>query len=124
MPLDTKLTADDLSTVYMKLYSARTRWFNIGILVKIDRTTLECIRVRNRDDPDGCLREMLTHRLQAEGPLTWRDLCNCLRSPIVGRDDVAEEIIKLFPGDYQVTYLVCMSQLVQTKTHACSLSLN
>ena len=90
--IDTKLTTADLSTVYEKLYSARTKWFNIGLLLNNDNTTLESIRVRNRDDPDGCLREMLTRRLQAGGPLTWRNLCDSLRSPIVGRDDVAKEI--------------------------------
>ena len=98
MPLDTKLTADDLSTVYERLYSARTKWFNIGILVKIDNTTLESIKVRNRDDPDGCLREMLTHCLQAGGPLTWRDLCDCLRSKTVAHNDLAEEITEWIKG--------------------------
>ena len=98
MPLDTRLTTDDLSTVYEKLYSARTKWFNIGILVKIDDTTLESIKVRNDKDPDGCLREMLTLRLQTGGPLTWRDLCDCLRSKTVARNDLAEEITEWIEG--------------------------
>ena len=97
-PVDTKLTTDDLSTVCNMLYSARTTWFNIGLLVEVDNDTLKSIQVRNHEDPDKCLMETFTHRLQAGGPLTWGDLCDCLRSKTVARNDLAEEITEWIKG--------------------------
>ncbi len=35
---------------------------------------------------------MLVKRLEAVGPLSWMEVCACLRSPTVDRNDVAEKI--------------------------------
>ena len=85
------LTQEDTSTVYSKLLNARTKWFSIGQTLKVDIETLQSISDRHRDDPDKCLLEMIVYSLKAFS-LTWRDLCDCLRSPTVARNDVAEEI--------------------------------
>ncbi len=53
---------------------------------------LSAINVLNSKPPDVCLREMLTERLRSGGPLSWRDVCDCLRSSTVQRNDVAEKI--------------------------------
>ena len=53
---------------------------------------LDKIKDSQQNNPDYCLRQILTHRLQAGGSLSWRKVCNCLRSPTVSRNDVAEGI--------------------------------
>ena len=58
----------------------------------MDQNTLSSIDSRHHRDVQSCLREMLIRRLQWGSPLSWRVLCDCLRSPTVGRDDVAAEI--------------------------------
>ena len=88
---DTKLTQEDTPTIYDKLFKARTKWFNIGLTLKVDNETLLSISIRHRDDPDKCLLEMIVYSLKACS-LTWRDLCDCLRSPTVACNDVAAEI--------------------------------
>ncbi len=82
---------DDLPTLYERLFPARAKWRNIGLKLKVEPDTLEAIASKH-NNPDDCLREMLTKRLQAVGSLSWREVCNCLRSPIVDRNDVAEKI--------------------------------
>lgn len=74
--------------------------------LKLDAETLKCIKLRNRERHDICLHDMLLHRLQSIGSLTWHELCDCLKSPIVDRIDVASEIEKLFQGDYH-SKIVC-----------------
>ena len=73
---DHKLTSDDLHEVYVKLDDACTKWYNIGLALKLKVTTLDKIKSGSKDDVSACLREMLKHRLQAGGPLTWGDLCD------------------------------------------------
>ena len=73
------------------LYKTRTKWFDLGMALKIDFDTLSSIEGRYTEDSD-CLRKMLAHRIQSGGPLTLRVLCGCLRSETVGRNDVAIEI--------------------------------
>ena len=75
-----------------RLHNARTKWEEIGLKLSVPPETLESINLRHKDYHDKCLREMLTWYLEHDGPLTWRDLCDCLRSPSVGRNDVAKVI--------------------------------
>ena len=84
---------DDLPTLYERLFPARAKWRNIGLKLKVEPDTLKAIASKH-NNPDDCLREMLTKRLQAVGSLSWREVCNCLRSRIVDRNDVhvAEKI--------------------------------
>ena len=83
---------DDLGEVYTKFFGARDKWFNIGLALGIKFSTLKSIKTREQHDNDECLREMLAHRIQSGGPLTWADLSGCLRHPTVERNDLANDI--------------------------------
>ena len=80
---------DDLQDVYTKLYEARGKWFEIGLALKLKFTILKAIEIEQSNNQSDCLREMLAYRIQSGGPLTWTDLCNCLRHPTIGRNDLA-----------------------------------
>ncbi len=82
---------DDLFTLYERLFPARTKWCNIGLKLKVTMDTIEAITSKH-NNPDDCLREVLAKRLEAVGPLSWREVCACLRSPTVNRKDVADKI--------------------------------
>ena len=82
---------DDLGEVYTKFYDARDKWFNIGLALNIKFTTLKSIKSEQHDN-DDCLREMLAHRIQSGGSLTWADLSDCLRHPTIKRNDLAKDI--------------------------------
>ena len=86
------LTTTLLMDVHNMLYNARTKWFDIGFVLKVDLETLRSIQGSCNED-SYCLREMLACRIQqSDHSLTLRELCKCLRNKIVGRTDVAKEI--------------------------------
>ena len=68
------------------------QWHELGGALGLDQDTLSAIDTNHRGNVQVCLREMLTKRLQSGGPLSWRVLCDCLRSLTVNRGDVAAEI--------------------------------
>ena len=89
------LTSSDHQEVYEGLVSVSVKWRDLGGALGLDNDTLSAI------DNDSialmfriCLREMIAKRLQSGGPLSWRHLCDCLRSPTVRRCDVADKIEK------------------------------
>ena len=91
--------------MHEKLFDARSTWYHIGIVLNLDGGILSNISFGNENDLGKCLWDMLTHRLQAGGPLTWRDLCDSLRSPKVDRYDIAKDIdqwISTMPGMYVI----------------------
>ena len=85
------LSIDDLGDLYAKLYNARNKWFDIGLALNIKFSALESIESEKQNNSD-CLRQMLAHRIQSGGLLTWADLSGCLRHPTVERNDLASII--------------------------------
>ncbi len=81
---------NDLSTLYERLFIARNEWCDIGLKLKLSIESLNEIELKLNSKT--CLRKMLAKRLEAVGPLSWREVCACLRSPTVGRNDVADTI--------------------------------
>ena len=90
------LTIDDFSSVYEKLIKAAGEWFNLGLKLKVSPDTLNNISDEHRDNLT-CLRQMLAVRLKTY-PLTYSEICQSLRSPTVGRNDVAEAIEEACTG--------------------------
>ena len=93
---DTPLTSKDLNDVYKSLYDARTRWYDIGMELEIDPETLKCISIEQREVIDKCLKEMILFRLkfpfQFPSALTWKQVVESLRTKVVDRNDVANNI--------------------------------
>ncbi len=107
---------DDLFTLYEKLFLARTKWRNIGLKLKVTMDTIEAIASMHTN-PDDCLREVLAKRLEAVGPLSWREVCACLRSPTVDRNDVADTIEEWRKGIYIHSHEVVQNYNLYT-THS------
>ena len=82
----------DLGDVYTRLFDARDKWFDIGLALNINFSTLKSIEREQLNNQSSCLREILAHRIQSGSSLTWADLSDCLRHPTVGRRDLASEI--------------------------------
>ena len=90
------LTLTDLAEVYEKVYSARPRWYNFGHALELPPATLDSIRIRCREDPSACLREMLKARLKFESKLTWRELIRVLRKLTVGESRLADQVEEVY----------------------------
>ncbi len=88
------LTGADIQTICESLKTASCNWFNLGLALGVNYYELKKIEIRYKDI-DRCLMEMVGKRLEIidpEHPMTWPYICECLRSPTVERNDVAERI--------------------------------
>ena len=87
-----ELTVKDLCDIQECVWSARTKWYNIGLKLKIDPETLNVIEGNNKDI-DNCFRAMLTTWLKTVDPKpTLAALAKALRSPMVGHEHLAEQL--------------------------------
>lgn len=87
-----ELKLDDLSTVLEELYEARTKWYFIGLKLKVPVDTLDSIKTQS-DDPNECLLQALKHWLKMVDPKpTWQALVDALRSCLVEEHPLANSI--------------------------------
>ena len=86
------LTLEDFTDVYRDLFSIRPKWYNLGLALNLPLDGLDCIRIKYREDPSDCLREVIKARLKLEHKLTWRDIIIALRESIVGESVLADKI--------------------------------
>ena len=87
-----QLNFKDLCKVQRATWNARTKWYNIGLELKIDPETLNVIEGNNKDI-DNCFRAMLTTWLKTVDPKpTLAALAEALRSPMVGHEHLAEQL--------------------------------
>ena len=86
------LTLEDFTDVYRDLFSIRPKWYNFGLALNLPLDGLDCIRIKYREDPSDCLREVVKARLKLEHKLTWRDIFIALRESIVGESVLADRI--------------------------------
>ena len=82
----------DLSTVRNALHDVRTKWFDIGVELKVKIPTLKSIETRYDDDKD-CLREVITEWLnKANDQATWESLVDALRTRVIDEPRLAAEL--------------------------------
>lgn len=87
-----ELKLDDLSTVLEELHEARTKWYCIGLKLKIPVDTLDSIKTQS-DNPGECLLQALKHWLKTVDPKpTWQALVDALRSCLVEEHQLASSI--------------------------------
>lgn len=89
-----KLTIDDLVTVQSEVWTARHRWYNIGLQLGLKPDVLDCIQMSPRiTDLDSCFTEMLKAWLrQGNTDKTWGKLIEALRSETVNFSALADTI--------------------------------
>ena len=88
----TSLGENDLGRVFDEVMSANHNWFNLGLKLKLNVTTLVCVRDQYTN-PSTALREMLLHWLKtADPPPTWEGLACALESHTVGESRLAEQL--------------------------------
>ena len=82
-----------LKALLNELHLVRASWYNIGVQLDIPHTTLDCFK-QSYSDPTDLMREMLKCWLDtAVVPRpTWEAVITALRSPIVDKKSVAEQL--------------------------------
>ncbi len=87
---DTKLKTGDHAIVYKLVLNASTHWYDIGLELKAPKEKLKSIREANRADSEKCLCDMIDYCIKSNDGLTWRRVCDSLRSSLVKCDQIAE----------------------------------
>ena len=80
-----------------RIWDVRAQWYNLGLGLDIDSSSLEAIELGNQGKPDRCLREMLSEWLKKTSRPTWSALAAALNSPSVGYSHLADEILSENP---------------------------
>ncbi len=87
-----ELTVDDLAAVQSKAWSARHKWYNIGLQLGLKADDLDCIQMSDRDSAN-CFTEMLKQWLrQGSIEKTWDKLIKALQSETVNYGTLAKSI--------------------------------
>ena len=80
-------------------WDARLQWYNIGLELEIHADTLDLIQKSNHHSVDSCFTELLNQWLKSLQPVsTWQELARALRSPAVGHEALAHEILSKVPS--------------------------
>ena len=86
--VDKKLTPNDLGEVLEEIVDISTKWYQLGLQLKVKIGRLESIRVQS-SDPEYQLLEMLKTWLTTSDNTTWKVLTDALRSQSVGASHLA-----------------------------------
>ena len=82
---------NDLGPLQEVLHDVRSKWYDIGIQLKVSIGTLDTIKANAGDDKE-CLREMLKEWLKRLSPLpTNNSLITALQSRTVGENRLAKD---------------------------------
>ena len=85
------LTVDDLGIVRAALFEARTKWYDIGLALKVPVPTLDSIDSQFDNHSDK-LREALKVWLKTVTEPSWQDIVDVLKSPVVSEPKLACDI--------------------------------
>ena len=87
------LCIDDLGDVLEETLCSSTKWYNIGLRLKVSVAKLDSIGSQ-LSDPGECLREVLKEWLKgaAGTKQTWGVLVEALRSKTVGETQLADQL--------------------------------
>jgi hypothetical protein len=86
------LSIDDLGEVYDVMQDARSKWYHIGLELRISPNDLDAIQ-KEYDDPEGALTETLKIFLKRVDPKpTWAQLADALGTKSVGYGYLADRV--------------------------------
>ncbi len=83
--------------IYEVLYSARLKWFEIGLRLGIQYEELKVIKKENCGDCNTCLRETLDFRFKTQTP-TLNDFIEALEHKTVNYKEVAKKLKNMKTG--------------------------
>jgi hypothetical protein len=85
------LSINELGLVQEESFTARTKWYDLGLMLKVPVNSLDSIRSQFEDKSEQ-LREMLKSWLKSTHKPSWVCLVNALRCRAVGEMKLAEDL--------------------------------
>ena len=81
----------DLPTILNYTVPCRAKWYDLGIQLRVDMSTLDCIKVQY-SDPREQLREVVKAWLTSIENRTWGAMIAALKSPVIDEALLAREL--------------------------------
>ena len=108
-------TEKDLPELLRLLHCVRAKWESIATQLGLSQGDIEAIGRKKFHDPDDCLKEVITLWLRGVDPVPTREqLARALQSPPVGREDIAQQVVKKSPKKsrhHSTFWLVCLCSI-------------
>ena len=86
----------NLSTLHAALSSVATKWYSIGVQLKVSRKTLSAIGAINKNNTDMCMMrvcdEWLTLQRKCDRVPEWITVVQVLRSRVVLETELADSL--------------------------------
>ena len=97
-------TEPSLKALLNELHPVCASWYKIGLQLDIPHATLDCFK-QNYSDQSDLMCEMLKHWLDTavDPPPTWEAVVTALRSPIVDKKNIAEQLESKYCAPIQQT---------------------
>ena len=89
-----QLDIDNFGEVQDAIWDARSKWYNIGICLKLKVSDLDTIDAELGIDLEEKFRRMIKSWLRNSQFCTWRDLCEAMTHRTVAMTNVADEVKK------------------------------
>ena len=84
---------DDLKKVRNCIWDAQVKWFDLGVELELNATSLEAIRKKCSNNPAECFSQMLIDWLAGQGSEpTWKNLSSALNARPVQLPALAKDI--------------------------------
>ena len=93
LPTLPSISLQNFNVVYNTLYSARAKWYDLGLALELPIHSLKSIEMNEHFVSERCLREMLCKRIEMK-QLSWEEVVTALSSQTVNRNDLVETIQK------------------------------
>ena len=87
-----QLVLQDLKKIRLKCWEARKKWMDIGIELNLDKSDLDALQDRYKENVDKCFTEMLDLWLRTNPRSMLADLIAALKERTVGFHQLAEEL--------------------------------
>ena len=87
---------NDLAELASELKPIFAKWYELGLTLKIPSTQLKEIEATHNKNPSRCTIDMLEAWFKQGSDKTRSQIVQALRSPLVGHNDVADEIEKKY----------------------------
>ena len=95
---------DNFGEVQEAIWEARSKWYNIGIRLKLEVSDLDSINAESGIDLEEKFNRMIKSRLKMSEPCTWTVLYEALKHPTVAMPNVADKVKRMkfetLPGEH------------------------
>ena len=81
----------DFNEMYEELYEVSPKWYNLGLALGLDKSTLNIIE-HDSKECETCLRKALEQRYDQNTKLRWAEIDKALRKPTVQMNTLADKI--------------------------------